>query len=295
MLCLAAKPREKRGFISLDLERCDAMGLLKIDASKCKRDGFCVRECPAVIIRMPKEAYPEIIPGSVCLECGHCVAVCPHGALSHQQIPIENSPAILDKLQIDEAQALQFLRSRRSIRHFLPKPVEDEKIRKAIEGARYAPTGGNAQMVEWLVLTDKKKIKEIAVLTVDWLRHLIKDPKMTAARPYLPMVVTAWDAGNDSVLRDAPALVVASAPEEAMNGMVDLTIALTYLDLLAPAMGLGTCWAGLLQGGMLNSPTIKSAVGIPASHPHHYPLMLGYPDVTYYRLPERRAPKIIFA
>jgi nitroreductase/NAD-dependent dihydropyrimidine dehydrogenase PreA subunit len=271
------------------------MGLLKIDTSKCKRDGFCVRECPAVIIRMPKDTYPEIIPGAVCLECGHCVAVCPHGALSHERIPIENSPEILDELGINEAQALQFLRSRRSIRHFLPKPVEQEKIRKVIEGARYAPTGGNTQMVEWLVLTDKKKIREITILTIDWLRQLIQDSKMTAARPYLPMVVAAWDAGNDSVLRDAPVLVVASAPEEAMNGMVDLTIMLSYLDLLAPAMGLGTCWAGLLQGGMLFSPAIKSAVGIPASHPHHYPLMLGYPDVKYYRLPERRVPKIVFA
>jgi nitroreductase len=41
-------------------------------------------------------------------------------------------------------------------------------------------------------------------------------------------------------------LVVASAPKEATNGMVDVTLALSYLDLLAPTMGLGTCWAGLL-------------------------------------------------
>jgi nitroreductase/NAD-dependent dihydropyrimidine dehydrogenase PreA subunit len=271
------------------------MGLLKIDASKCKRDGFCVRDCPTVVIRMPEGAYPEITPGGICLDCGHCVAVCPYGALSHERIPIENSPAVLDELQVHEAQALQFLRSRRSIRHFLSKPVEKGKIRKVIEGARYAPTGGNGQMVEWLVLTDQNQIREIAALTVEWLRELVKDPKVIAASPYLAMVVAAWDAGNDSVLRGAPALVVASAPKEAMNGMVDLTLALSYFDLLAPAMGLGTCWAGLLQGALLSSPDIKRAVGIPASHPHHYPLMLGYADVKYYRVPERRAPKIVFA
>jgi nitroreductase/NAD-dependent dihydropyrimidine dehydrogenase PreA subunit len=271
------------------------MGLLKIDTTKCKRDGFCVRECPAAVIRLPREALPEIIPGGICLECGHCVAVCPHGALSHERIPIENSPPILAELRINEAQALQFLRSRRSIRHFLDMPVEPEKIRKIIEGARYAPTGGNSQMVEWLVLTDKNKIREIAALTVEWLRQFVKDPQVTAARPYLSIAVASWDEGNDSVLRNAPALVVALAPQEAMNGMVDLTIAQTYLDLLAPAMGLGTCWAGLLQGALLHSQDIKRLVGIPASYPHHYPLMLGYPDVRFYRLPERRAPKIIFS
>jgi nitroreductase/NAD-dependent dihydropyrimidine dehydrogenase PreA subunit len=271
------------------------MGLLKIAPEKCKRDGFCVRECPAVVIRMPKEAFPEIIPGGICLECGHCVAACPHGALSHEKIPIEKSPPILDELQINEAQALQFLRSRRSIRRFLASPIEPEKIRKIIEGARYAPTGGNTQTVEWLVLTDKSRIREIAALTVDWLRRLVKDPQVIAARPYLSIAVASWDEGNDSVLRGAPALVIAMAPKEAMNGMVDLTIALSYLDLLAPAMGLGTCWAGMLQGALLASPDIKRFVGIPASHPHHYPLMLGYPDVRYFRLPERRAPKITFA
>ena len=60
------------------------------------------------------------------------------------------------------------------------------------------------------------------------------------------MMVAGWDAGFDTVLRDAPVIVVASAPKEAMNGLGDVTLALSYLDLMAPTMGLGTCWAGLL-------------------------------------------------
>ena len=271
------------------------MGLLRIDANKCKRDGLCVRECPAVLIRLPEgNGLPEIIPGGVCLECGHCVAVCPHGALSHERIPIENSPAIQEDLRISEEQAMQFLRSRRSIRRFKNQPVEKEKIQKLVKAASYAPTAGNSQMVEWMVLTDKARIKEMACLTIDFLRQVLKDPRAAAASPYLPMIVSAWDEGYDSVLRDAPALIIASAPKEAMNGMVDLTLALSYLDLLAPVLGLGTCWAGLLQGALVSSPAIKRMLGIPETHPHHYPLMVGYPDVKYYRVPERRMPKITF-
>jgi len=272
------------------------MGMLRIDVRKCKRDGFCVRECPTAIIQLPEgQGIPELVPGGMCLLCGHCVAVCPHNALSHEGIPMKGSPLILEELRINEAQALQFLRSRRSIRHFLNKPVKKATIDKLIKGARYAPTGGNSQQVEWLVLTDKGRIREIARLTVEWLREVVEDPNVSAASPYLPKAIAAWDAGNDSVLRDAPVLIVASAPKEAMNGMVDLTLALSYLDLLAPAMGLGTCWAGLLQGALLHSPAIKQATGIPAGHPHHYPIMLGYPGVRHYRVPERKAPKITFA
>ncbi len=273
------------------------MSLITIDESKCKRDGICVLDCPAAIIQLGKnKSFPEIIPGGedVCLNCGHCVAVCPQGALSHRRIPIESSPLIREDLRINEGQAVQFLRSRRSIRHFLDRPVEREKIRRLIEAARYAPTAGNGQLVEWLVLSDKSRIKEIAGLTIEWLRQVVKDPNVIAARPYLSRIVTAWDAGNDTVLRNAPALVVAMAPKEAMNGQVDVTLALSYLDLLAAAMDLGTCWAGLLQGAMMFSSSIKAALGIPETYPHHYPMMVGYPELRYYRLPERNPPRIIF-
>lgn len=272
------------------------MGFLRIDRNICKRDGFCVRECPGAIIRMSADGIPEVTPGREegCFDCGHCVAVCPYGALEHERIPSGSSPAIREELRISEEQALQFLRSRRSIRHFMNKPVEKERILKLIHGARYAPTAGNSQLVEWLVISDRTRLKEIARLTVDWLRELVKDPQVLATSPYLPAAVAAWDAGYDSVLRDAPVLVIATAPKEAINGMVDLTLALSYFDLLAPAMGLGTCWAGLLQGALLHLPSLKRFAGIPERNPHHYPIMLGYPDAKYYRVPERKEPKVLF-
>ncbi len=272
------------------------MGLISIDADKCKRDGFCVRDCPTTIISLPETGFPEIAPdreGS-CLECGHCVAVCPFGALSHLRVPIDKSPVIQDKLRLSEAQASQFLRSRRSVRHFLDKPVEKEKIRRLIEIARYAPTGGNSQTVEWLVLDDKSRIKEIAGLAVDWLREVVRNPDAVSAMPYLALTVAAWDAGCDTILRGAPVLITAMAPRESMNGMVDLTLALSYLDLFASPMNLGTCWAGLLQGALMNSPAVRAAVGIPPAYPHHYPIMVGYPDVKYFRMPERKESKIAF-
>ena len=110
--------------------------------------------------------------------------------------------------------------------------------------------------------------------------------------PYMPTVIAAWEAGLDAVLRNAPALVVAYAPKEASNGMVDLTLSLSYFELLAPTLGLGTCWAGMLQGALLSSPELKQTLGLPAEYPHHYPMMLGYPKFKYHRLPERKLPKI---
>jgi nitroreductase/NAD-dependent dihydropyrimidine dehydrogenase PreA subunit len=271
------------------------MGLLIVDESKCNQDGICARECPMAIIKVKEnETYPQLVPGGEesCLICGHCVAVCPHGAMSHAQVPIEDCPPINKKLTINEAQAIQFLRSRRSIRLYKDRPVEKEKIQKLVEIARYAPTASNTQLVEWQVYTEKAKIREIIRLSVDWMRSEIKKDPQIARTSYMPLIVAAWDAGIDALLRNTPVLIVASAPKEHSNGMVDITLALSYLELAAVPLGLGTCWAGLLQGVLLSWQPLREALGIPATHSHHYPMMLGYPTFKYRRMPARKAPKI---
>jgi len=271
------------------------MGLLTIDKEKCTKDGICAGECPRAIIQLQEgDGYPEMVPGGeeTCMLCGHCVAVCPNGALSHANVPIEACPPIEKELAVNNEQAVQFLRSRRSIRFYQDKPVEKEKIQRLIEIARYAPTNSNTQLVEWLVFTDKEKVNELAGLAVDWMREVLKKDPQAAGAPYIPLVVAAWDAGYDAVLRNAPALVAAIAPEETRNGMVDLTVSLSYFELAAPSLGLGTCWAGLLQHPLLSYRPLKEAMGLPDGYPHHYPMMLGYPKFKYHRLPERKPPKI---
>jgi ferredoxin len=157
------------------------MSLLIVDETKCKQDGFCLKDCPRAIIRIKdKESYPELVPGGEqsCLTCGHCVAVCPHGAMSHTKVPFEDCAPLQKEMAINEPQVAQFLRSRRSIRQFKDRPVEKQKIQRLIEIARYAPTGSNTQLVEWRVFAGRDKIKELARLAADWaLAMLEKIPR----------------------------------------------------------------------------------------------------------------------
>jgi len=267
---------------------------LIIDETRCKQDSICVAECPIGIIQLKDgKGFPEINSDNkgLCILCGHCVAVCPHGALSHSEVPIESCPPIVKELGISREQAVQFLRSRRSVRVFKNQPVEQEKIKQLIDIARYAPTASNSQLIEWTVFTDKETIHRLAELTIAWMRELIKTTGGMAAAYYIP-VVAAWDAGHEMIFRNAPVVVIPSAPSISPSGLVDLSIALSYLELAAPSFGLGATWAGLMQAALLKSEALKKLAGLPRRHAHHYPMMLGYPKFKYHRLPERKSPVV---
>lgn len=281
------------------VKRTDPSGgedkMIQVDPEKCKRDGICKEECPVGIIDWGKgDGLPQMVDGGErsCLLCGHCVAVCPNGALSHRLVPLEQCPPLKEEWMVNLDETVQLLRSRRSVRNFQERPVEREKIQKLIEIARYAPTGGNLQMVHWTVFTSRETLKRMASLAIDWIRKLIQTSPSGSLPPYMPRIVAGWDSGKDTVLRKAPVVLIASSPKQDPNGMVNVTLALSYLELAALPMGLGTCWAGILQRALQSYDPLRELVALPEGHTHHYPMMLGYPKFRYFRLPERKPPKI---
>jgi nitroreductase/NAD-dependent dihydropyrimidine dehydrogenase PreA subunit len=271
------------------------MGFMKVDEAKCKRDGICVEECPRRVIELEGgDGFPNVAPENeyYCMMCGHCVAVCPHGAMSLAKMPIETCPEIQKDLLPSWEQTRHFLRSRRSIRVYKDEEVNRQTIQQLIETARYAPTASNSQTIHWTVITGRERLSEFSKMVIDWMRGVIAAQPQPPMAAYFTPVVARWDSGYDGILRNAPNLIIASAPKEASNGLVDCAIALTYLELAALAMGLGTCWVGFLQAAMLNTPALVKKIGLPEGHTAHYPMMIGYPKLKYYRLPERNQPPI---
>ena len=149
-----------------------------VDPEKCNRDGFCVEACGRRLIEIEKpDSVPTLIAGveELCINCGHCMAVCPTGALALHTMRPEDCPEIRKELLIDLEQAEQFPRSRRSIRNYIDKPVERDKLNKLIQVSGYAPSASNARPGHFLVIENKAEIRRLSGLVVDWMRMTIKE------------------------------------------------------------------------------------------------------------------------
>lgn len=271
------------------------MSLFTIDAEKCKRDGICVAECPLKIIEIQDgSAIPTPTADALerCIKCGHCVAVCPHGAFTHNLLKSEDFPPLRKEYALTTEQAEHFLRSRRSIRSYKEQEVEGEKLTRLIEIARYAPTGTNSQQVNWLVVNSRAEVVKLTGMVIDLIRWMVKNDHPMATRYNLAGFVTAWEQGVDIISRGAPALVMTHAPKEYGLAQVDCTSALTYFDLAAPTMGLGTCWAGFFMIALSQYQPLQDALALPEGHGVFGAMMAGYPKFNYQRLVPRKAPHI---
>lgn len=271
------------------------MNLFTIDEKKCKRDGVCVAECPLKLIEMKNaKATPTPTADAVdrCVKCGHCVAVCPHGAFKHSMLKTELFPPVKKEFALSPEHAEHFLRSRRSIRSYQDKPIEREKLQKLIEIARYAPTGSNSQLVQWLAVNSRPEVKKLTAIVIDLIREMIAAKDPFAISYGLDRFVSGWENGIDRISRGAPALVVAHAPKEYSLGHIDCASALAYLDLAAPTLSLGTCWAGFFMLAVSKHKPLQDALALPEGNVAHGIMMVGYPKYKYQRLVPRNEPKI---
>jgi len=111
---------------------------------------------------------------------------------------------------------IDLLRSRRSIRKYQEKPVEEEKIQLLIEAALRAFSSKNTQPWEFVVVTEPETLQKLA-----------------KARP----------AGSAFLENAKLAFVVCADPSKTDVWIEDASIASAILHLAAADIGLGSCWS----------------------------------------------------
>lgn len=132
---------------------------------------------------------------------------------------------------------LKLVEERKSIRRYLPRAVDREKIRVCIEAARLAPSAENVQPWRFVVLDDPD-IK--ASFAADVFSGIYSISKFAAEAPVLILVLARLD-------------ILANRIGKQIQGihyyLIDIGIAGEHLVLQAEELGLGTCWIGWFHTG----------------------------------------------
>lgn len=267
--------------------------IIQVDQEKCIRCSICADVCPVDVIQMGEHGPEDT--GNHCIACGHCVAVCPREALNNLKAPLSNQMPLEKTNAINAATAANFLRARRSIRCYKPAAVPREKLLQLLNIARLAPTGGNSQGISYCVVDHPDTLKQITAATIDWMEESMKAASPMAA--YFKGVVAKYrSTGHDVILRGAPCLVIAMAPNSFMpRGRDNTHFSLAYAELYAPTIELGTCWAGFFEACALSGyQPLLDLLKLPANTTVTGGIMVGYPKYTYKRLVDRKPLQVIW-
>ena len=273
--------------------------MIIIDKEKCTGCGLCASDCLLGEISLVDGRAQEA--NQVCYDCGHCVAICPEGAICPQkgedQI-LEYDPSLF---VIDSERLLNMIRFRRSIRHYKEKKLPREVLEKALEGGMYAPTGRNSQSVRYVVAEkEKDMLVREALSTLNQLsEEILSDPgeaKITKlyAKMWQDLYHSYREEGRDGLFYGAPAavLVIASQKKSPSTAEIDGAIAAANIELMANTLGLGTCYCGFFNRAFSRNRALQEFAGLKAGEILVTSFAIGYPAVSYYRTTARRKDKI---
>ncbi len=257
----------------------------EIDRSSCSRCDLCVKDCPATVIDLDSFGFPQVAAEreSECVFCQHCLAVCPHGAVSIRGLRAANSPTLTPELLPKLEQMEHLVRVRRSVRQYRQADVDPVLIQRLLDAIANAPTGVNVRDLTYTV------VQERSVLST--LRERVADAILTAARSqqfaqesaFLVNAAHRWRAeGRDLIFRGAPHLLVVSASRAMRTPQQDVALTLAYFELLAQSAGLGTVWCGYLRVVLEALPALKSLFSL-SPDDTYYAMLFGYPGIRYAR------------
>lgn len=149
-------------------------------------------------------------------------------------------------------ETLDAIKTRRSIRKFKPQLISREIIKELLEAAMFAPSAGNEQPWQFVVLDDRKILDEV--------------PKICSTASMCRQSTTAVLVCGDATLEKYPGFWVQ-----------DCSAAVENLLLAAHASGLGAVWVGVYP---LNDrvEAFRRLLVLPPEITPFALVALGYPD-----------------
>lgn len=219
-----------------------------------------------------------------CNRCGHCASVCPTGEMNHPFSPLQEEIGT----PFTPENAMRFLRMPRSVRRFQQKLLPKELLCVLLDAGRYPQSAKNTQGVHYHVVRGRERVARIHDLYFDYVQSLPSDDPEYETLIHPVKVQTR--KGFDALFYDCPQLIFAFYEDNSSYDSRSAQFALTFIALMAPSLGLGTCWNGHIQrltGRKDFAERLAALIGL-KKHQHICGCMMaGYPVSVFRRFVAR--------
>jgi len=165
---------------------------------------------------------------------------------------------------------IEILRKRRSVRSFLKKDIEEEKIAILKEALLRAPTSRNINPTEFILVRDQNTLQKLSKVKAHGAEFL--------AKSNIAFVIIGDTAKSDTCIEDC-------------------SIASIILQLAAESLGLGSCWAQIRlrydNNKKLAEENVREILNIPDNYLVESIIGIGYPankpkPIDYSMLQQKR-------
>ena len=237
--------------------------MIQINAERCIGCGICQRLCPMGYLAVTN-GVAGIVDRRRCIACGHCAAACPKQAVS---ITGDGWTPLCPTNALEER-----IITRRSIRHFSPQPPAKEIIQRALDVAEYAASGKNAHAHRWTVLYGMEQTEKVTEMCLEFAARTGNGKELVKLKA----------AGTNLLTCDAPCVILAWSPDDALNPVLDPGLAMALVEIQLNEKGIGTCWGGYLRQISDAYPELRAYMGIPEGCNLRCALICGYPKGEKY-------------
>jgi nitroreductase len=167
---------------------------------------------------------------------------------------------------------LSLVSLRQSVRKYIDKPVEAEKLQRCLEAARLAPSASNSQPWKFIVVNDPELQQKVAKETIGPLSTF------NNFVPQAPVIVAIVIEKMKTLTK------IGASIQDREYPLIDIGIAAEHFCLQAAEEGLGTCMLG-----WFNEKPIKELLKIPKDRRIGLLITLGYaPDNYHLRVKSRK-------
>ncbi len=186
-------------------------------------------------------------------------------------------------------ETLQTILSRRSIRRYEPRQIEEEKLQAILQAGAFAPSAMNQQSWHFTVIQSEALLNRM----IDTCKAMIAQSDNSTMKERASDIQSR--GGN--LFYNAPTLIIVSGNEHCLVPQIDCSLALGNMFLAARSLGLGSCWTHVithLYASSMGKEFLHAQAGIPEGYAVVGAGVFGYAANEAPKAPPRRENSITF-